>query len=651
MALTDGLTIPDLAGEPGAQPLRTNTQAGHHASPAGSYEKLEAQSSNALRARRAIHWPGLLFSLFLTTCGGSGAGAKDPEPSLAGSRESQQSYRALEQRWLSAAKEERRRLEQPLQDFILRFPEDDRARDARIFLAWIWIEQGKFDRAREALAEVERGPPGTVFDQAVIAEAAVFTAEKKPERALLLLRPLRGKIADPDQRLIFGEQMLKAATLAGRWSEAFDAVFEWLASARAGDQEWVQNAVLLELKRMPTNALERGLTAYQQGEASAGESGKATARQWLLREVRTELAARALGNKDAKLARRLLEKAPVELRISGPGEALGRLAAEGETVKPRVWGRSVGLMLSLGNDDARRRSAAVATGMSHALGISAKVQSLQAVRLVMREDSGGPDDAARALAGLAGDGAAILVGGVDQASAERAAAYAEASAIPTILLYRPPGAPKATSQYTFLLGADQQVALKVLEREVAARGIQSVAEVGPEVCESELSVSTARFPVERWRQTRAQALMLLGDASCARSAASQATAAGLRLGLVFGLECAELLGSISGHEPQLALGAARFPEPARSGTLPGFRSSWYSMLGEDAVKLVTKALASFPLDRIDDAHAVAELHRRAKTDLEAAQVDLSTSSEKGFGKDRVIDRTFKLLESAPAAKR
>lgn len=545
-------------------------------------------------------------------------------------------------------------LEPELRAFLARYADDGRARLVRVYLAWVDIQKGQLAQARALVASTQGGPAGSARDFAVVTDAAIYTRQGAPARALALLLPLRGKIIDPEERVMFGEQLVRAALGAKRYLSAIDYMLDWLAAAPGEDRELVQAQVKSLLKDTPPAALESSLMDLEKKRRNVvSDSAHASARDWLRGWLSDRLTRLALERHDPKLAERLLHEGPPALRVGRRGDQLAELAASG-TVLPRVAGRTVGLVLSLGSADARRRSAEVAVGMSRALGLPQSAALPGAVRLITRDDGGKSADTGRALAELAGDGATILVAGVDADAAARAARYAERAAIPVIVLSGAP-ADAATHRFAFFLGTDPKAAFDALSAALKQRGVTAPALVGPGGVPCDVTAAAAgqpRFPVEKWKHDHIDALELMGDRECARDAIAELSRVRVHPLLAFGLESAELFGSPERAPARVALGAGSFPvrdgasgPPSlerwtkKAGAAPG----WYAALGHDAGVLSAAALANFPLRRADDKRVVAQLHAEARRRLAAASAELWTSSQSGFAGAQSLRRRLQIL--------
>jgi hypothetical protein len=520
----------------------------------------------------------------------------------------------------------------------------------RLYLAWILIDRGDLASARGLVEQTRTGPAGSAHDFAEVARARILVREGKPELALALLEPLEGKIIDAEERVLYGEERLLAALAAQRHTAAVEFALLWLAEAPPDDREALGARITTLMKSIPVPALEHGLRELDLEAKRGSAPARAGVRDWLRRALREHLVEVALARRDGELARRLLDEGPASLRRGERGNELSRLAVSG-TVVPRVAGRAIGFVLSLGGADARRRSAEAAAGIARALGLPERDSDPAAVRLITAEDTGDEGGVKSALASLAGDGAAVLIAGVDPRGATEAAAYADRAAIPVIVLSRPPALD--AGGFAFDVGAEVARDDALLGEELVRRKLSSPARVGASgvPCSASGDSVDTRFPVQTWKRDRIDALLLLGDASCAREAVSELSAAGTRPVLGFGLECAELLTALETPHTRFAVGAGAFP--MREGAAPdgmkrwrertGRAPSWAAALGHDAALLASAAVADFALERVDDAREVSELHRRAQRNLARARAELWTSERSGFEGGRRLSRKLAIV--------
>lgn len=591
------------------------------------------------------------FCLACASCSHSG---KEPglEASVARTRSAQHDFRKIHRTWNTLRPEERGRLGPRLVDFLKRYPEDRRARVARVYLAWIEVQRGNVGRARQLVEETRRGPGGSARDFALVAEAAILVREGKPERALEVLKPLDGKIVDPEERSLFSEQRVLAALAARRGADGIEYLRDWLAHVAPEDRDAVQARARSLIREIDSRALEKGLARLdaQAKKSQTANPELSAAREFLRKLVRDRLVRMAIEENDGELARRLLDAGIAGMKGEQAAE-LARIAAAGSVV-PSVRGRSLGVVLSVGSADNRRRSAELVLGVSRALGLPGSAGDREAVQLVTSEDDGRPGAMGRALAELAGEGAAILVAGVDTTAAIEAARYAERARIPVMLLEY---VPVENDGFTFVVGADRAVEAATLESGVRGKGAASAVLIGAGgvACDiAPVAAGMPRFPVQDWKKQRVPGLIVLGDANCARDAARELGAVGHRPLFGLGLECAEIVDELSADE-RLVVSTGFFPYRT-SGEAPaslkkyadqsGHGPSWYAALGHDAARLVAKALGSFALADVVKADDVSARHREARRLLGSASAELWTSERKGFVGGRVLERKLGITD-------
>ncbi len=569
------------------------------------------------------------------SCGGSTAALDSPEASLAASQRAQIEFRSIRADWYGGTPKQRIELEPRLRAFLKDHPTDARARWVRIYLSWVLIQRGDLGPARELVAETKSGPAGSARDFAVIAEASIFLHQRKPKRALALLLPLEGKIIDDDERLLFAEQFTQAALDAGNYETALRAMVSWVRDAPAELSEPIEREVTARVQNVPSPPLSAALERLTVAARSGAERERAA--EWFRELLFTTLTRRALHDGDSQLAGKLVGASPTatspEVR-----EQLLELAARG-TLKPRIAGRALGLLLSTSTPETRRRSALVAAGMSRALKLTSSEQA--GVKLLLRDDAEGTQ---AALSSLSGEGAAILVAGVDSKGAQAAEAYAREHEIVVLLLHSPDET--APNEYAFYLNAPHRTQKQALLRGLSERGLSEPVEIGSHgvPCDGSTPRGQPQFPTQEWKQRGVEALIFLDiEGACARKALRAAKAVGLSPTLAFGLDSAHLFFGF--QAPRLAVKAGRFPEPRADSELR--ERDWYEALGTDAARLGAAALGDFPHSVVEDAKAVAKLHRRARDSLKSAETELQTSDRSGFGGGTVLERRLFTLY-APA---
>jgi hypothetical protein len=581
----------------------------------------------------------------LSACGGSRSAGAIPVPSVSSSLAAQEAFRRIESRFSDLAPDLRPALEHDLREFLEKYGSDDRSRLARLYLAWIELGRKRSAEARALADPVRRGPPGAVHDFADVVEAAATRREGRAGAALVLLEPLRGKIADPLQRGLYSEELVHALVDKRRSDDAIGAMLDWAEQAPPGDREAVVASIEALIREMPPAALEAGLRSLAkdaEGEASATNATRAEAKRWLVATARERLIRAALTERDPELARRLVESSPSAFSHDDSREALDALAAT-SAVAPRIEGRTVGVVLDVVDETSRSRSSDLVAGMTRALGLPTSATREDAVRLVTH-DASEAGDMQHALGILAGDGAAILVAGVTDEAAIATSLFAERTRIPVIVLRRP-SALGEKGRFTFVLGTDAVSEEAAVTEALAAGAARNPVRVGPGgiPCDAEPGgAGQTRFPAREWKHKMADALVLLGDESCTRDAVAEAAFEGLTPLLVIGLESGA--AEVSGRKAVLTSG--RFP----LGTRPlapeerawiarwGASPSWYETLGHDAATLAASVLANFPLARAVDAPTVTRLHLRARDQLARVEAKLWSTGAAGFGSLNVVAR-------------
>lgn len=574
------------------------------------------------------------LALLLGGCAADTKGDAQPRTALATSAEAQLEFRSLQQRWL--AERDRSALEAPLAEFLMRHAGDPREALARVYLAWIYLDSGRLDRAEQVLEPVRRGAPGVAQDWAKVAQAAVLIRRGQSARAILLLEPLSGKIIDPDERLVFGEQFVMATLAARQWELAARAMLDWLAHAGPSQREHVQLALRDLLLPLPARALERCWVALSR--TGVESPTRAPARQWLIERLRERLTRLALMESDAALARRLLESASPSVRASESGLALARVAAEG-VAAPRRVSRAIGVVLSLGDEVSRRRSAELAAGVSRALGLPAAATDPESVRLVLHEDGGGAAGMQRALTALSSDGAAVLIAGVDPEGASAAAAYGQQHRVPVVLLHEVPG---AQSPFTFTVAPAAARDQELLEAELVRRSASpDVLVGGPTLpCDAPAQAGQLRFPVERWRREKVAALVVVGGEGCARDLLGELRQLRYAPIVALGFESAVLAPEARYAGEIVSIASGQFPAVRADVGAAGL--SWFGALGHDAAVLAATAVRTFPLQPVEQPAAVAQLHERARLALRAATGRLWSTAAAGFAGDTRLSRDLRV---------
>lgn len=605
--------------------------------------RLEASSPPTFAARgrgfgvKAVTRGGL-FSLMAacsTACSASRADNVTTAPSLAENPRVQQELRELEQAWEASSIPERASLAPRLQRFVRSYPNDPGTHRARNLLAWIELERGELETAEKTLQPALQAPEGTTRDHARLVYAAVLTRKGRPEEALDILEPLRGKIVGQEVSRLYGRERSRAAHGARRWRLLIAALTQWLEESPQG-QRWVRQSVLRSLAEVPSHALMRVL------EERLNDAGRnrSSVERWMERAMTEHLTRTALDTSDSRLARQLLLVAPGWLRASPEGDQLTYLVREGPR-EARVAGRTLGVVVEEEGPVARRRSTEAVQGVIQVLGMG-KAEGAPAVRLVVRENRG---NMAATLAALAGEGASVLIAGVEELGASVALAFAEERRVPVLVLADPPQRPSGLS-YGFVLGAAASAARSLLESALTNAGVERLQVIGEEgfACDARPPFPGApRFPLAAWQQEGWTGVLVLADLACARQVALEARGAGKNLRFALGLESSQVIHQ-GMPEGSWGVGAGSYPGRAGAPSAP-----WFELLGRDAARLGQAALAVVPEDVNVDGDAVRAHLERARDALLEARQPLETTAARGFAGKQVIARELRLLQESAAA--
>jgi hypothetical protein len=256
--------------------------------------------------------------------------------------------------------------------------------------------------------------------------------------------------------------------------------------------------------------------------------------------------------------------------------------------------------------------------------------------LLVRYDTENVD---AALTELFAEGAALLVAGADDETARLSSRRAEAARIPLLLL-RPLPAVPAPRGFTFVLGADAALVEQKLVAALAALGRSRVVTIGPGgvPCDAEAAGPGPRFPVASWRKDGIQALLVTGDAGCARDLAHELGGSREKWPLALGLDASEAFAGLGAQA--LTLKAGAFPEAAAG-------AGWYEALGHDAGVLAARALQALPEAGVARGESVRALHEKARDALANAEAELWTSQARGFGGARELPRQLGVTAEPP----
>lgn len=553
--------------------------------------------------------------------------------------------------------------------FLARYPEDGAAPLAKVYLAFVLIEEGQLVAADGVLATVTDLPPGSTRDLATIGRARSLRLHGAPRSALDALRPLVGKVVDDADREVFLEEIALAAIAARDDYEALAYLDAWLRGVGEDEKDRARERIEALLVTLPREVLEQ---TYRSIRERGAISGYGSDTQKLISE---RLARIAVESNDAALARWLVDVSGVSAARAG-GEAgfeLGELAASRRGLAT-VTGRTLGLLLPA--RDLRDEAADVVRGVSWALDLPRRSATEGGVRLVTRDDGIEPAETRGALEELAGEGATVIIAGFDHGSAERALLWSEETGVPVLSLAAP-SASSAPRRVAVVLGERAEREASVLAEALARHGVGTAASVVPGPgdaasgpvgeagglvllppvgCDAPLaSPDGARFPVEAWWRSGARGWLVSGPSSCARdllrelggiSRRSAAATLAVALTLEAGVprydvpKNVTVLSAAAGIVPILSTDPKDVADEDVRAFMERFgaRPSYWTALGRDAGALAKAALAPLPTDTTSDPNAVVQRRAIVQAGLVATRVRLWTSEERGVGADRALAR-------------
>jgi hypothetical protein len=638
-----------------------------------------------------------------------------PVAELSSSPEAAAAFSAIRDAWNDPERASLADRRAAIERYLARYPRDGRIPFARIALALVALAQGDDATAGTELELTLDTPPGSAHDLWTIATARRLRLHDSPGAALALLRPLVGKNVDPTVRSVFEDELLLSALAMRSASEDYEAISymdAWLRSSGEDEKAHAVARVTELVEQLPKEVLVGALQAMRAQRASFGYG----------LDIERILAARlvhiATTSDDAELARILLDTEPNAIANAGDaGARLGELATSRRGLNV-VQGRTVGLLLPTESPALRDESADVLRGVMWALGmprgVRARARPLadggagatfatcaplepapdldepspeEGLRLITRDDAGSVDRTEVSLDELVGDGAAIVIAGLDAETSARAVKWGDAHAVPVVVLVPPEakgdGPPGARSVdagtaggFSFVLGESRASVVASLARSAPALVGTYVA---PVVDASEVTAFSPeggpmfglafappiscdvpaaragepRFPLATWESERTRAWLVSGSAECARDLEGELAASRLRGTVALTLEAADrperasvlhVVSARAGVVPEAGAADPRRDEVQRFAGALG-RTGWWSALGRDAAALARASLAKLPLDTVNDLPVVSARRASAREDLRAARVRLWTTESAAWSADRTMPRTVCTAEA------
>jgi hypothetical protein len=598
-----------------------------------------------------------------------------------------------------------------LEQFLAAYPRDGLVPLAHVYLALAALDGSDYATADREIALGESLPPGSTRDLWTVARARRLRMKSQPEAALDLLRPLVGKNVDPLTRSRFEEELTLAALATHRDYEAISYMDAWLRASSDEDKPQTVATVRGIVQHLTKDVLVGALRAMR-GERSEYGYGV---------DIERILAARlveiATTSGDADLARMLLDADAGTLVVGGDaGVELGELATSRRGLNV-VEGRTVGLLLPTDSPELRDESAGVLRGVMWALGLPRGVRTAavprastgdgkpgaaetgarpgastarppgpacapledappldepsaaEQVRLATRDDAGSADRTEVSLDELAGEGASLIVAGLDAVTSTRALQWAQSHKLPVVALV-PPSDPAAAGSFGFVLGEPQDAVLDALARAAPALAADPVtplvdasqvssypeggARRGPLTLLPAVSCDVAparagdpRFPVARWEKDKRRAWLVTGSPACAATAVGELATANVHGTVGLALEAAALpphpaalrvVTASAGVIPRGTAGDARDEEARRFEATLG-ALTWWTALGRDAATLARATLRELPTTSASDPKDVAGRRAHARDLLAAARARLWTTEAAGWTADRTVKRT------------
>jgi hypothetical protein len=649
------------------------------------------------RSALARVWAVLL--VFQTAC------ARDltqPQPvaTLASSPEAAAAFEAIREAWRNPDRIAPDALRRMIERFLIDYPKDGLVPLASVSLALVAMAAGDFAHADAELARTEGLPPGTARDLWTTARARELRLRGDAERALALLAPLVGKNVDPLGRLIFEEELTLSALATGRDYEAISYMDAWLRASAEEDRAHVLARVSEIVEHLSVDVLVGALRVMRAQRASLGYGMD------IERILSDRLVREATTSGNAELALMLLDPSAAGIPITGDaGLALGQVATTRRGLNV-VAGRTIGLLLPT-RSGLRDESADVLRGVTWALGLPAGVRSLPAsreppdesrgprtlpcgapetapdapepeasegVHLVTRNDTGERGSTEIGLDELAGEGAAIVIAGLDAPSAARATQWGERHRVPIVVLAT--ADPAAEALFAFSLGVPRGDVVRALVQSVPALATGAVAPiidasevdgypasigatglrlVPPIACDAPTGrEDEPRFPLHQWELGAVHEWLVSGAARCASDLAVELGAAHAHGTIALTLEAARLLPRIpglrvitaqAGAVPASGTGDPRGPEIRRFSEALG-PLTWWAALGRDAATLARTAVLGLPSDLAAVPQAVTDRRAQARDRLTTARGRLWSTEAAGWRDTRTIQRTVCTIDAS-----
>jgi len=579
-----------------------------------------------------------------------------------------------------------------IEQFLVQHP-----RDGLVPLALVALREGDLAAADGELAAERSLPPGSTRDLWTVALARRTRMGGNAEAALALLRPLVGKNVDPVTRAEFEDELTRTALATHRDYEAISYMDAWLRASPEEERTQTAAEVTAIVAQLPKEVLVGALEAMRTQRASFGYGVD------IERILAERLVDIATTSGDATLARILLDPDAGALVVAGEaGVELGELATSRRGLNV-VEGRTVGLLLPTESPGLRDESADVVRGVMWAVGLPRGVRTLdgarpptpeglaaphgppcaplevapapdepspaEQVRLVTRDDAGSADRTEASLDELAGEGASVIVAGLDTQTATRALSWSDRHGVVVVTLVAPADA-GVTHRFGFVLGEPRTEVIEALARAAPALGTESVVPVvdssevasfpaeggrvsgwtllAPVSCDlPAIRAGDPRFPLSSWGRSKTRAWLVSGSSPCAVDLVGELSAVHAEGLVALTLEAAALpthatglrvVSASAGVVPSSTPGDPREDELRRFAVTLG-AVSWWTALGRDAATLARLAVRQLPTGTASEPHEVAERRDRARTLFGESRARLWTSESTSWREGHTMQRT------------
>ncbi|HEX2736262.1 MAG TPA: hypothetical protein VHM70_31890 [Polyangiaceae bacterium] len=590
-----------------------------------------------------------MFCALLTAgaCAEAHRAEHEPRAALADNTQAQREFRSLSSAWHSLAATERVHLEQPLREYIARYPKEDPTRLARGYLGWILYQKGELVEAERCIDPNLRGPEGRAKDFSQVVEGAVLTEHGRPLDAIRLLRPLQRQLIDPIERFLATEQLVHGALAAALYAEALNYMVDWLDQAEARDRTRIAEAIEARVAKIPDSYLEHALDPLEQeGESSTNsDAHRGIHRQWLFQTITKQLAHVAERTRNVSLAARILERNPA-LALDPASSSLVQLATGGEP-PATIAGRTIGLLLETNDALSRRRAADVAAGIAFVL--DQKEGRDHDVQLVF-EDA--VPDAAAGLSKLLAQGAAVLVAGIDTKNSDAAMHYAQVSQAPLLSLASNP----TGSDFAFSVGLAAAAEEGLLSTLLVNMGYR-VMTYGP--LDYPCNDPALTLPWQTPDAVRITGAALLLDGTCLKAFTHDTHGSSPKPRLALGVESSFTAltkpDTLRGYSQPLFLSAGYYPfMDEQPSDLEAFRArsrripNWYETLGHDVAEIAVQVMAPLPEVRSTELADVTRYHASVQQALRGFESDkLWSSKHARFDAQHQLERELGLAGQDP----